>query len=367
MSNIYMQSLLRDTLPYGQEGGGTAMDVKEEYGNVRERICERENLFLSPYATRSANTKGRMREEAPCEFRTEFQRDRDRIVYSNSFKRLKNKTQVFCAPEGDHYITRLTHTFDVAQIARAIARALSLNEDLAEAIALGHDLGHTPFGHVGEKVLSKLAEHGFQHNEQSLRVVDVIEKGGRGLNLTLEVRDGILQHKSDGKPITLEGEAVSLADRIAYINHDIEDAIRAGIIKAEDLPKRAVEVLGNKTKTRIGTAIADIWKTSLGQPFVRMSDEVMAATNELRAFMFKNVYNLTNKSMQERAERMLTQMFEYFMSHVDELPKPYLATVERDGKERAVCDYISGMTDRYAVSVFENLFIPENFSIGGAR
>ncbi|MBO5736751.1 MAG: deoxyguanosinetriphosphate triphosphohydrolase, partial [Clostridia bacterium] len=195
--------------------------------------------------------------------------------------------------------------------------------------------------------------------------VDVIEKAGRGLNLTIEVRDGILQHKSSGKPMTLEGEAVSLADRIAYINHDIEDAIRGGVIKEEDLPKRAVKVLGNRTKVRINTAIADIWKNSLGQPFVRMSDEVMAAINELRDFMFENVYALTNKSMQDRAERMLTQMFEYFMSHVDELPKSYLTNLERDGKDRVVCDYISGMTDRYAINVFEQLFIPANFSIGG--
>ena len=338
---------------------------EKQYNTVRERVCANEELFLSQYAVRSAETKGRLRKEDSCDFRTEFQRDRDRIIYSNSFKRLKNKTQVFCAPEGDHFITRMTHTVDVSQIARSIARTLSLNEDLAEAIALGHDLGHTPFGHVGEKVLDKLSTHGFIHNEQSLRVVDVIEKEGRGLNLTIEVRDGILQHKSSGKPMTLEGEAVSLADRIAYINHDIEDAIRGGVIKESDLPKRAVKVLGNKTKTRINTAIADIWKTSLGQPFVRMSEEVMAATNELRDFMFKNVYALTNKSMQDRAERMLTQMFEYFMAHVDELPKGYLKNLERDGKERVVCDYISGMTDRYAVNVFENLFIPANFSLGG--
>ena len=334
---------------------------------VREQICDNEERFLSPYAVRSAETRGRLREEEPCEFRTEFQRDRDRIIYSNSFKRLKNKTQVFCAPEGDHFITRMTHTVDVSQIARSIARTLSLNEDLAEAIARGHDLGHTPFGHVGEKVLDKLTSTGFMHNEQSLRVVDVIEKAGRGLNLTEEVRDGILQHKSSGKPITLEGQAVSLADRIAYINHDIEDAIRGGVIKEEDLPKRAVAVLGNKTKTRIHTAIADIWKNSLGKPYVRMSDEVMSATNELRAFMFANVYDLTNKSMQDRAERMLTQMFEYFMAHVDELPKGYLTNLERDGKERVVCDYISGMTDRYAIGVFEQLFIPATFSIGGIR
>ena len=245
----------------------------KKYSCVRERICANEELFLSPYAVLSAKTQGRLREEKSCDFRTEFQRDRDRIIYSNSFKRLKNKTQVFCAPEGDHYITRMTHTFDVSQIARSIARTLSLNEDLAEAIALGHDLGHTPFGHVGEKVLDKLSSHGFMHNEQSLRVVDFIEKGGRGLNLTIEVRDGILQHKSSGKPMTLEGEAVSLADRIAYINHDIEDAIRGGILKEADLPKRAVKVLGNKTKTRINTAIADIWKNSLGQPHVCMSDD----------------------------------------------------------------------------------------------
>jgi dGTPase len=203
------------------------------------------------------------------------------------------------------------------------------------------------------------------HNEQSLRVVDVIEKGGKGLNLTYEVRDGILQHKSSGKPATLEGEAVSLADRIAYINHDIEDAIRAGILKEEDLPKNAVKVLGSRTKVRINTAIEDIYKNSYGKPYVRMSDEVMAATNELRGFMFKRVYALTNLSMQERAERMLTQMFEYFMKNVDKLPAPYLKLLEKEEKERVVCDYISGMTDRYAITVFESIFIPTTFSLGG--
>ena len=341
------------------------MNNQKEYATVRERVCANEELFLSPFAVKSSETKGRLCEETSCDFRTEFQRDRDRIIYSNSFKRLKNKTQVFCAPEGDHYITRMTHTVDVSQIARSIARSLSLNEDLAEAIALGHDLGHTPFGHVGEKVLGKLAEKGFWHNEQSLRVVDVIEKGGRGLNLTLEVRDGILEHKSSGKPMTLEGEAVSLADRIAYINHDIEDAIRAGIIRAQDLPQNAVKVLGDKTKTRINTAIADIWKHSQNQPHVMMSEEVMSATNELRAFMFERVYALTNKSMQDRAERMLTQLFEYFMKNADKLPKPYLQLLDNYDKEQVVCDYLSGMTDRYAIGVFENLFIPSNFSIGG--
>lgn len=341
------------------------MTTQEKVLTVRERLCQNEEKFLSPYAKKSAETAGRLREEKPCDFRTEFQRDRDRIIYSNSFKRLKNKTQVFCAPEGDHYITRMTHTVDVSQIARSIARSLSLNEDLAEAIALGHDLGHTPFGHVGEKVLDKLSSTGFMHNEQSLRVVDCIEKNGRGLNLTQEVRDGILEHKSTGKPATLEGQAVSLADRIAYINHDIEDAIRAGMITEDDLPKNAVAVLGHKTKERINTAIADIYENSYGKNSIQLSEKVMSAINELRGFMFKRVYYLTNKAMQDRAERMLTQMFEYFMSHIDELPKGYLFRLESDGKERVVCDYLSGMTDRYAITVFENLFIPANFSLGG--
>ena len=267
------------------------------YACVRERICAQEEQFLSPYAVRSANSRGRLREEPACDFRTEFQRDRDRIIYSKSFKRLKNKTQVFFAPEGDHYITRLTHTLDVSQIARSISRSLGLNEDLAEAIALGHDLGHTPFGHVGEKVLGKLAEDGFFHNEQSLRVVDCLEKDGRGLNLTIEVRDGILEHKSTGKPMTLEGQAVSLADRIAYINHDIEDAIRAGILKEEDLPQNAVKMLGDKTKTRISNILADIYNHSYGQNYVRLSDEMMSAMNELRSFMFQRVYAYSNYSL----------------------------------------------------------------------
>lgn len=340
---------------------------KSAWQTVRERTFDNEEKFLSPYAKKSKDTLGRLKEEAPCDFRTEFQRDRDRIIYSNSFKRLKNKTQVFFAPMGDHYITRLTHTFDVAQIARSIARSLALNEDLAEAIALGHDLGHTPFGHVGEHVLDRLSSTGFLHNEQSLRVVDVIEKEGRGLNLTQEVRDGILQHKSSGKPMTLEGVAVSLADRIAYINHDIEDAIRAGVLKNEDLPKGAVETLGKRTSERIHTALADIYENSYGKNKVCMSEEVEKASSELRSFMFARVYKLTNVSMQEKAERMLTQMFEHFMSYPEKLPTPYKKLLEEYGKERAVCDYLSGMTDRYAISVFEEIFIPPTFSLGGVR
>ena len=332
---------------------------------VREMLYEREALFLSPYATKSAATLGREREEARCDFRTDFQRDRDRIIYSNSFKRLKNKTQVFFAPQGDHYVTRLTHTLDVSQIARSIARMLRLNEDLCEAIALGHDLGHTPFGHVGERVLASLAEKGFSHNVQSLRVVDCIEKEGRGLNLTREVRDGILQHKSTGKPMTLEGQAVSLADRIAYINHDIEDAIRAGVLQKEDLPKSATTLLGDETRVRIHSAIKDIYQTSAGKDFVQLSPQMMGAINELRSFMFERVYEVANKSIQERSKRMLTQLFNYFMQNVDKLPSRYLCLLERDGKEQVVCDYISGMTDMYAISVFENVFIPTTFSIGG--
>ncbi len=339
--------------------------MEKEKPCVRERVYETEDKFFSPYAKKSAETAGRARAEKRCDFRTDFQRDRDRIIYSNSFKRLKNKTQVFFAPEGDHYITRLTHTLDVSQIARSIARSLALNEDLAEAIALGHDLGHTPFGHVGERVLAKLASCGFKHNEQSVRVVDVIEKDGRGLNLTKEVLDGILQHKSTGAPSTLEGVCVSLADRIAYINHDIEDAIRAGILQEKDLPESAVKRLGRATKERINSAITDIYEQSYNQPFVKMSDEMSSATQELREFMFERVYELANKSIQERSERMLTQMFAYFMKNAEKLPKPYLRLLEKYEKERVVCDYVSGMTDRYAIGVFESLFIPSTFSLGG--
>jgi dGTPase len=259
----------------------------------------------------------------------------------------------------------MTHTLDVSQISRSLARALHLNEDLAEAIALGHDLGHTPFGHVGEKVLNKLAQNGFMHNEQSLRVVDVLEKGGRGLNLTFEVRDGILEHKSSGRPQTLEGQIVSIADRIAYINHDIEDAIRAGILKNEDLPAFPISVLGKGTTERIHTAISDIYEHSYGKPVIAMSKDVEDSIKTLRAFMFERVYNLTNKVILERAERMLTELFNYFMLHVDKLPTPYAALLEEWGAERAVCDYISGMTDQYAITVFESIFIPTTFSLSG--
>ena len=324
---------------------------------MKEKTYEKERAYLSPYAKKSEETAGRVRPERPCAMRTEFQRDRDRIIYSKAFLRLKNKTQVFFAPDGDHYMSRLTHTLDVSQIARSIARCLSLNEDLTEAIALGHDLGHTPFGHIGERVLDKLSPTGFKHSEQSLRVVDIMEKDGNGLNLTYEVRDGIVNHPKSGHPATLEGVVVSLADRIAYINHDIEDAIRAGVLAPEKLPAKAVKLFGATTSARINTAISDILSESEGKPYVRMSKERAAALDELRGFMFENVYEHANKLIQESAERMLCALYNYFMERPDELPALYLATARLD-VPRAVCDYLSSMTDRYAVNLFKQLFVP---------
>ncbi len=323
---------------------------------MKEKTYEKEAAFLSPYAKHSKDTLGRMREETPCTMRTEFQRDRDRIIYSKSFLRLKNKTQVFFAPDGDHYMSRLTHTLDVSQIARSLARGLSLNEDLAEAIALGHDLGHTPFGHIGERVLDALCPTGFKHSVQSLRVVDVLEKDGRGLNLTFEVRDGIVNHSASGNPATLEGAVVSLADRIAYINHDIEDAIRAGVLTADELPA-CVRVFGTSTSSRINTAIRDICTESEGKPFVRMSEEKREALSELRSFMFEHVYEHANKLIQESAERMLRALYTYFNDRPEELPDLYRATAQTD-VPRAVCDYLSSMTDKYAIAVFKQLFVP---------
>ncbi len=324
---------------------------------MKETIFEREARDLSPYAMKSAETKGRLRHEEPCPMRTDFQRDRDRIIYSKAFLRLKNKTQVFFAPDGDHYMSRLTHTLDVSQIARSIARCLSLNEDLAEAIALGHDLGHTPFGHIGERVLASLNPGGFRHNEQSLRVVDVLEKDGKGLNLTYEVRSGILNHTPAGKPETLEAEVVRYADLIAYINHDIEDAIRAGFLTAEQLPQDAVALFGSHTSARINAAILDIYRESYGKPYVRMSEERGKALDELRSFMFEHVYERANKLIQKSADRMLRALYGYYTERPEELPERYRKTAETD-VPRAVCDYLSSMTDKYAIGVFKELFVP---------
>ena len=330
--------------------------------SIKQKTYEIEKAFLSPYATYSEKTRGRQREEEACPMRTEFQRDRDRLIYCKSFRRLKNKTQVFFSPQGDHYITRLTHTLDVSQISRSIARILSLNEDLAEAIALGHDLGHTPFGHSGERILNSLNPDGFEHNVQSLRVVDVLEKDGRGLNLTFEVRDGILNHKKSGNPATLEGKCVSLADRIAYINHDLDDAVRAGILSIEDIPKDVLEVLGKTSKQRINTAITSIYNNSNGINDVKMDKAVEEASEKLRSFMFERVYhNKSAKSEEEKAERMLTEMYRYFIKNCDKMPETYISLLEKYPREQVVCDYISSMTDRYAIYKFNSIFVPNGW------
>lgn len=322
---------------------------------MKEHQLEYERTFLSPYAMKSEDTKGRMTPIEPCPYRTEFQRDRDRIVHSKAFRRLKHKTQVFLRPFDDHYRTRLTHTLEVTQIARTISRALLLNEDLTEAIGLGHDLGHTPFGHAGERVLNALTGH-FMHNEQSLRVVDILENDGKGLNLTYEVRDGILQHKSSGKPCTLEGKVVSYADRIAYINHDISDAIRAGVIEETDLPKDCVEYLGKTKGDRINTLVKDIIEHSYGKDKVSLSEEGEFYMKKLREFMFERVYfNADGQELQMKADRMLNILFKYFIAHPGEVPHPECVT----DVTTFVCDYLASMSDTFAIGLAKKLFIPD--------
>lgn len=337
----------------------------EEFESIIEKRYAYEEAFLSPYAAKSKDTRGRARREERCAMRTDYQRDRDRIIYSKAFIRLKNKTQVFFSPEGDHYVTRLTHALDVSQIARSLARALSLNEDLAEAIALGHDLGHTPFGHSGEKILNKLSPYGFKHNEQSVRVVDVLEKDGAGLNLTYEVKDGILNHRKGMKPCTLEGQCVNIADRIAYINHDLNDAIRAGILKADDVPQDIRECLGSTSRERINTAVSSVYKNSVGKPKVELGADVEEASEALRSFMFDRVY-LTEFARGEecKAERMLSALYGYFLSSPEKLPQQYVKLLNTYSIEQVICDYLSSMTDRYAVYTFNKIFVPRgwNFS-----
>lgn len=331
---------------------------------MREKTLQIEDAFLSAFAKKSADTAGRAVKEDPCPMRTEFQRDRDRIIHCTSFRRLKNKTQVFFSPEGDNYRTRLTHTIDVTQIARSIARALSLNEDLTEAIALGHDLGHTPFGHSGERVLDKLSPKGFKHNEQSKRVVEFLEKDGAGLNLTYEVMDGILNHKMSLSPATLEGRAVSMSDWIAYINHDIDDAIHGGLIKKEDLPEEAVKILGDTSRDRINNMIFSIYRASDGKNTVEMEEDIFEATKQLRKFMFEVVYFSDNAMREEeKAERMITGMYMYFKDNPDKLPVFYKNNIEICGLDTSICDYISSMSDRYARYVYENIFIPKSWGL----
>ncbi len=332
-----------------------------ENGFLRRQAEELEKATLSPYAALSINTRGRQRPIEPCPIRTEFIRDRDRILHCKSFRRLKHKTQVFLSPVGDHYRTRLTHTLEVSQIARTIARGLRLNEDLAEAIALGHDLGHTPFGHAGESVLNRLVPGGFEHNVQSLRVVEKLENG-LGLNLTWEVRDGILNHPSDGSPATLEGRVVSLSDRIAYINHDIDDAIRAGVLREEDLPRDCTALLGDSHGRRINTLILDIIAQSYGQPHIRMSEPVKERFDQLRTFMFERVYlNPVAKREEAKGMHVVEQLYFYYFNHVEELPEDFVKNIPEDGLERVAADYIACMTDRYAITDYESRFVPKEW------
>ncbi len=325
---------------------------------IREEIEQRDIEHLAPYASLCVKSKGRLYPEEPCSVRTAYMRDRDRIIYSKAFRRLKHKTQVFIAPEGDHYRTRSTHTIEVAQISRTLARALLLNEDLTEAIALGHDLGHTPFGHSGEAAIDEVFPPGFRHNEQSLRVVDKLE-GERGLNLTWEVRDGILCHTGPKLPSTLEGQIVRIADRISYINHDIDDAIRAGIISEDDLPKDCVEILGNRHKVRINTMVTDIIKMSRGKPIVAMSDEVQQATDKLREFLFERVYIGSEAKLEEaKAQQVVKTLYDYYLKNPDLLSDDIKARIPSEGLERCVVDYIAGMTDRFAMKTFERYFVP---------
>ncbi len=331
--------------------------------NIRENLEEFEKNYLSHHATLSAESKGRIRPEKECDIRTVFQRDRDRILHSKSFRRLKDKTQVFLSPEGDHYRTRLTHTLEVSQNARTIAKALKLNEDLVEAIALGHDLGHTPFGHAGERSLNAICPKGFHHNEQSVRIVEVLEKDGRGLNLTWEVRDGILNHQTSRMPNTDEGKVVRLADKLAYINHDMDDAIRAGVLAENDIPDELRLALGGTTRERLNTLIHDIVTTSLKEEKITMSLEIERAMKDLRTFLFENVYtNPVAKGEEGKAMDMVGRLYDYYIAHPEQMSKTYLTLLERgEETEVVVCDYISGMTDQYAVHKFESLFVPSSW------
>ncbi len=330
--------------------------------NIRERHQAIEKQILNPYASFSVDSVGRDVFEEDDDMRTCYQRDRDRIIHCKSFRRLKHKTQVFLAPMGDHYRTRLTHTLEVSQIARSISRALGLNEDLTEAIALGHDLGHTPFGHAGERALNDICELGFKHYEQSIRVVEVIEKDGRGLNLTKEVRDGILNHRTTGNPFTLEGKVVRLSDKIAYINHDIDDAIRGKIISENDIPKEYTDVLGTTTKERLNKLIHDVVESSMDKNDILQTEEVRVAMMDLRKYMFENVYtNPLAKFEETKAVEMIKNLYHYYLEHIDELPKEFLSLIESKGedKRRVVCDYIAGMTDQYSVLTFQKIYVPK--------
>ncbi|WP_031548622.1 deoxyguanosinetriphosphate triphosphohydrolase [Oribacterium sp. FC2011] len=343
---------------------------------IREELEELERIALSPYAALSAESSGRDTYEDPDDIRPCYERDRDRIIHCKAFRRLKHKTQVFIAPEGDHYRTRLTHTLEVSQIARTFGKALRLNEDLIEAIALGHDLGHTPFGHSGERILNELCHKGFSHVEQSVRVVEVIEKGGKGLNLTKEVRDGILNHRTSGHPHTLEGQAVRFADKIAYINHDTDDSIRAGLIKESEIPKEITDVLGHSVKERLNTLIHDVIYSSKDKNELIMSPKTEKAMQTLRQWMFDHVYISGEARKEEiKVHRMISLLFKYYMENPGSMTNEYMGMLEnalsaiskddpdkenkiRLAHERSVCDYIAGMTDDYCIYKFKEYFVP---------
>jgi dGTPase len=335
----------------------------------REIQEEREYELLSDMGTKSAETRGRAIPEEPCRIRTEFQRDRDRIINTKAIRRLMHKTQVFLSPEGDHFSTRLTHTLDVAQIARTIARGLGLNEDLTEAIALGHDLGHTPFGHNGEQFLDERYPDGFRHNEQSLRVVDVLEtgkNGRRGLNLTAEVRDGIVNHSGPGIPFTMEGRVVRISDRIAYINHDIDDAVMAGVISEDDLPKDCVKCLGGSLSSRIDTLVRDLIVSSEKAGDIVQSEECGFYMNKLRDFMFEHVYSseiVKQVAEMFKVRHLIFSLYNFYLEHPYEMPEEHIAMLYIYGTDEVVKDYIAGMTDRYAIKMYNHLFVPTGWKL----
>lgn len=327
---------------------------------IADIFLEREEQTLSPYAFLTKNTRGRDHPYVPCENRTEFQRDRDRILHSKSFRRLMHKTQVFLFPADEHYRTRMTHTLEVTQVARIIARALQLNEDLTEAAALGHDLGHTPFGHAGEVAMQQCYSPDFTHYKQSVRVVEKLEKDGEGLNLTWEVRDGILNHTGSCMASTLEGVIVKFADRIAYINHDIDDACRAGILSLDDIPKDLLDTLGRGHSERINRMVTSVITASAGKPEIAFTPEIGEATMQLRKFLFDHVYtNPLAKSEDKKAQELLVRLFEYYVKHPEEMPDLYYRNTKTEPVERCVCDFVGGMTDRYAIDRYTELFIPQ--------
>lgn len=331
--------------------------------NIRESMEKRELELLSPHASFSVRSRGREREEEECDVRTVFQRDRDRILHSKAFRRLKDKTQVFLAPQGDHYRNRLTHTLEVSQIARTIAKALRLNEDLVEAIALGHDLGHTPFGHAGEKALNEISPGGFAHYKQSARVVQVLEKDGEGLNLTWEVIDGILNHRTSGNPSTLEGQVVRFSDKIAYLHHDMDDAQRAGIITEDDIPVTMRMLLGYTTRERLNTFVHDIIENSMDRDRIQMSEEIQEAFMDLRELMFRSVYDHREAKREEKkAINMLKELYRYYIEHPEAMSREYRELLLKgESTDRVVCDYLSGMTDQYSMAKFREIYIPQSW------